>query len=378
MNAFMVFSHIERKKIIEFQPDIHNAEVSKALGKRWKELSGEGKEPYIQEAERLRLLHMQEYPDYKYRPRKKPLKKEGGNGASGNDSNSNNNSISNKTITLPSTPPAGTLLAVPTSHKLFRGKLDNNNSWTSKDSNVGQKCAMFSQPLALIPIQNDSKCPPPLPSSSSTCSASSSPTTEVPSSPDSSSSSSASASTTPEVLNGVGENLYRDLVMADTPTASSPCYSFSQASPTSYYQQAYQNSYFSSDYQQLYQNQHYHSSYNWQDSSESSTPSYDQASLSASQHCQQNQDKMANLSTYELPHYDSYAQQQSSCDTSTSSSSSSDLDILAELIDQEQQQQQQAVQGSIFVSGSSSYYSCCQQQQQQHHLEEDNKLGGVM
>ena len=74
MNAFMVFSHIERKKIIEIQPDIHNAEVSKALGKRWKELNSEGKEPYVQEAERLRLLHMQEYPDYKYRPRKKPVK----------------------------------------------------------------------------------------------------------------------------------------------------------------------------------------------------------------------------------------------------------------------------------------------------------------
>ena len=56
MNAFMVFSHIERKKIIEIQPDIHNAEVSKALGRRWKELNNEGKEPYVQEAERLRLL----------------------------------------------------------------------------------------------------------------------------------------------------------------------------------------------------------------------------------------------------------------------------------------------------------------------------------
>eukprot|EP00096_Caligus_rogercresseyi_P008385 TRINITY_DN2709_c0_g1_i1.p1 TRINITY_DN2709_c0_g1~~TRINITY_DN2709_c0_g1_i1.p1 ORF type:complete len:331 (-),score=96.14 TRINITY_DN2709_c0_g1_i1:833-1825(-) len=74
MNAFMVFSHIERKKIIEFQPDIHNAEVSKALGRRWKELAKEEKEPFIQEAERLRLLHMREYPDYKYRPKKKTLK----------------------------------------------------------------------------------------------------------------------------------------------------------------------------------------------------------------------------------------------------------------------------------------------------------------
>merc|ERR1711953_414491 len=71
MNAFMVFSHYERKKIIEVQPDIHNAEISKRLGKQWKDLSESEKEPYIQEAERLRLLHLQEYPGYKYQPKKK-------------------------------------------------------------------------------------------------------------------------------------------------------------------------------------------------------------------------------------------------------------------------------------------------------------------
>lgn len=71
MNAFMVFSHYERKKIIEVQPDIHNAEISKRLGKKWKELPEERKNPYIQEAERLRLLHLQEYPGYKYQPKKK-------------------------------------------------------------------------------------------------------------------------------------------------------------------------------------------------------------------------------------------------------------------------------------------------------------------
>ena len=71
MNAFMVFSHYERKKIIEVQPDIHNAEISKRLGKQWKELNEKEKQPYIQEAERLRLLHLQEYPGYKYKPKKK-------------------------------------------------------------------------------------------------------------------------------------------------------------------------------------------------------------------------------------------------------------------------------------------------------------------
>lgn len=71
MNAFMVWSQIERRKICEQQPEMHNAEISKRLGRQWKELTDSERRPFIQEAERLRLLHMQEYPDYKYRPRKK-------------------------------------------------------------------------------------------------------------------------------------------------------------------------------------------------------------------------------------------------------------------------------------------------------------------
>jgi len=72
MNAFMVFSQIERRKISEVQPDLHNAEISKQLGVRWKRLNDADRQPYIEEAERLHNLHVQEYPDYKYRPRKKP------------------------------------------------------------------------------------------------------------------------------------------------------------------------------------------------------------------------------------------------------------------------------------------------------------------
>lgn len=71
MNAFMVWSQIERRKIMEQWPDMHNAEISKRLGKRWKLLSDHEKIPFIKEAERLRLKHMADYPDYKYCPRKK-------------------------------------------------------------------------------------------------------------------------------------------------------------------------------------------------------------------------------------------------------------------------------------------------------------------
>ena len=95
MNAFMVFSHIERKKIVEYQPDIHNAEISKNLGKKWKQLSEDGKNPYIQEAERLRLLHMKEYPDYKYQPRKKVP---GGGSQPGSKTNSPTNNHHSKSF----------------------------------------------------------------------------------------------------------------------------------------------------------------------------------------------------------------------------------------------------------------------------------------
>lgn len=68
----MVWSQLERMKIREVTPDKHNAEISKELGRRWKLLPEEARQPYIEEAERLRILHQKEYPDYKYKPRKKP------------------------------------------------------------------------------------------------------------------------------------------------------------------------------------------------------------------------------------------------------------------------------------------------------------------
>ena len=101
MNAFMVWSQMRRRRIIAENPDSHNAEISKVnvveleaylmhvhdefkfqcepsltalaqnLGKQWKQLGDHEKAVYQEEAERLRLLHQKEYPDYKYRPKKR-------------------------------------------------------------------------------------------------------------------------------------------------------------------------------------------------------------------------------------------------------------------------------------------------------------------
>ncbi|KAI1731443.1 HMG (high mobility group) box domain-containing protein [Ditylenchus destructor] len=74
MNAFMVWSQKNRREIRERHPDFNYAQISKELGNQWKALTKEEKQPSIDEAERISLLHHIEYPDYKYKPRKKTKK----------------------------------------------------------------------------------------------------------------------------------------------------------------------------------------------------------------------------------------------------------------------------------------------------------------
>ena len=71
LNAFMIYSRVQRSKIIKGSFNVQHKKVSQQLGKLWKELDETEKRKYQIEAERDCLEHQLKYPDYRYQPRHK-------------------------------------------------------------------------------------------------------------------------------------------------------------------------------------------------------------------------------------------------------------------------------------------------------------------
>ncbi|TRZ22249.1 hypothetical protein HGM15179_004819 [Zosterops borbonicus] len=98
MNAFMVWARIHRAAVAKANPGANNAEISVQLGLEWSRLTEEQKQPYYEEANKIKLRHREEFPGWVYQPNKKKCSPPPGSAAFSGTSQS--------TIT---TNPAGTL-----------------------------------------------------------------------------------------------------------------------------------------------------------------------------------------------------------------------------------------------------------------------------
>uniref|UniRef100_A0A0K0EU91 Sex-determining region Y protein n=1 Tax=Strongyloides venezuelensis TaxID=75913 RepID=A0A0K0EU91_STRVS len=67
-NCFLLFSKDRKKHLIRENPSKTLREVSTMVAEAWYNLSQEEKQPYVDEAERLKVEFQKKYPDYYYGP----------------------------------------------------------------------------------------------------------------------------------------------------------------------------------------------------------------------------------------------------------------------------------------------------------------------
>eukprot|EP01092_Planopodium_desertum_P005596 TRINITY_DN23452_c0_g2_i2.p1 TRINITY_DN23452_c0_g2~~TRINITY_DN23452_c0_g2_i2.p1 ORF type:complete len:355 (-),score=9.02 TRINITY_DN23452_c0_g2_i2:64-1128(-) len=79
MNSFLLFSNEQRPILQAENPDKSNAEISKLLGSKWKSMSVDKKQIYIDKAAKIKAKFHQAHPNFVYTkgPRKKKKRKSG-------------------------------------------------------------------------------------------------------------------------------------------------------------------------------------------------------------------------------------------------------------------------------------------------------------
>ncbi|KAI9748311.1 MAG: NAD(P)H-dependent D-xylose reductase (XR), partial [Chaenotheca gracillima] len=70
-NAFMLYRQHLQSSVVAQNPGLANPEISKIIGKTWREESQEVKRYWDSLAEEEKTRHHQQYPNYKYQPRRK-------------------------------------------------------------------------------------------------------------------------------------------------------------------------------------------------------------------------------------------------------------------------------------------------------------------
>ncbi|XP_039264109.2 uncharacterized protein LOC120339935 [Styela clava] len=71
MNAFMVWAKRNRPILSKTYPGMTNADISVMLGERWSSMRPEEKQPYYDEADKIKHQHKKDFPDWVYQPKPK-------------------------------------------------------------------------------------------------------------------------------------------------------------------------------------------------------------------------------------------------------------------------------------------------------------------
>ncbi|KAG9888857.1 hypothetical protein KCV02_g18247, partial [Aureobasidium melanogenum] len=74
-NAFILYRKHHHSDIVARNPGLHNNEISKIIGKMWRDESEPVKKQWKDKAENVKRQHLRDHPDYQYQPRKPHEKK---------------------------------------------------------------------------------------------------------------------------------------------------------------------------------------------------------------------------------------------------------------------------------------------------------------
>ncbi|KIJ29058.1 hypothetical protein M422DRAFT_110441, partial [Sphaerobolus stellatus SS14] len=75
-NAWLCFRKHRTQQYKEMQTRRpRQADLSKLIGAEWRELSDADKAHWVRVAEKAKIDHAHQYPDYKYQPKRNPSKK---------------------------------------------------------------------------------------------------------------------------------------------------------------------------------------------------------------------------------------------------------------------------------------------------------------
>ncbi|CAB4483156.1 uncharacterized protein OCT59_003763 [Rhizophagus irregularis] len=74
-NAFILYRKAKQPDVVAQNKNLTNAEVSKVISKMWWKETEEERFQWEKRADRMKLKHMQDYPDYVYQPKKPGTKK---------------------------------------------------------------------------------------------------------------------------------------------------------------------------------------------------------------------------------------------------------------------------------------------------------------